>query len=185
MNSRETKRGRMMARLAILVGICLSTGAYTSCSFRSGDPLPEVPEPHETFSSTLTLRDVSGVETESFVFGEPVRFDFRIVNLTSRQQRVQFPDAQDHDFVVVNGGSTQIRWKWSQNLAFTQATTELMFEPHASKTYTLYWPGTLADGTQLPVGAYQARGALLFDGFRANPLAPNEMGSTLQSFTVR
>lgn len=169
----------------MLVGICLSTGAYTSCSFRSGDPLPEVPEHHDSFASTLTLRNVAGVETGSFVFGEPIRFDFEIVNLTSSPQRVQFSDAQDHDFVIVNSGTTQIRWKWSQNRAFTQATSELTFEPHASKTFSLYWPGTLADGTHLPVGTYQARGALLFDGFRANPLAQNEMGSALTTFTVR
>ena len=55
----------------------------------------------------------------------------------------------------------------------------------ASKTFTLYWPGTLADGTQLPPGTYQARGALVFDGFRANPLATNAMGSELETFTVR
>ena len=98
---------------------------------------------------------------------------------------MQFADGQDHDFVIVNNGTSQVRWKWSQNMAFTPATSELMFEPNASKTFTLYWPGTLADGTQLPAGTYQARGALVFDGFRANPLAPNAMGSELETFTVR
>jgi intracellular proteinase inhibitor BsuPI len=176
----------MMARVAMLVGIWLATAGYTSCSFRSGtDPRPDSPDYVDPFGSSLTLRDVNGVETRSFVVGEPVRFDFEIVNLTNQRQVVQFPDGQDHDFVVVDNGTSQIRWKWSQNMAFTQATTELTFEPNASKTYTLYWPGTLADGTQLPVGTYQARGALVFDGFRANPLAPNQMGSELETFTVR
>jgi hypothetical protein len=176
----------MMARLAMLVGIWLTASAYTACVFRSGpDPRPGSPPYVDPFGSSLTLRDVSGVETHSFVMGEPLRFDFEIVNLTDQRQVVSFPDGQDHDFVVVNNGTSQIRWKWSQNMAFTQATTELTFEPNASKTFTLYWPGTLADGTPLPVGSYQARGALVFDGFRANPLAPNSMGSELESFTVR
>lgn len=184
MNSREMTRGRMMARLATLVGISLVTSAYASCTFRSGTPLP--PPPYVSpFGSSLTLRDAAGVETRSFVMGEPLRFDFEIVNLTSQRQTVQFADGQDHDFLVVNDGTSQIRWKWSQNRAFTQATTELTFEPNASKTFTLYWPGTLADGTQLPAGTYQARGALLFDGFRANPLASNAMASELETFTVR
>jgi hypothetical protein len=176
----------MMARLAVLVGIWLATAGYTSCTFRSGtDPRPDPPDVVDPFGSSLTLRDVNGVETRSFVMGEPVRFDFEIVNLTSERQTVQFADGQDHDFVVVNNGTSQIRWKWSQNMAFTQATTELIFEPNASKTFTLYWPGTLADGTPLPAGSYQARGSLVFDGFRANPLASNSMGSELESFTVR
>ena len=186
MNSRDMTRGRMMARLAMLVGICVLTmGNVAFCSFKSGPPRSDDPDVVDPFGSSLTLRDVSGVETRNFAFGETVRFDFEIVNLTEQRQHVQFTDGQDHDFVVVNSGTSQIRWKWSQNLAFTQATTELIFEPGASKTFTLYWPGTLADGTHLPPGAYQARGALLFDGFRANPLAPNAMGSELETFTVR
>jgi hypothetical protein len=186
MNSREMTCGRMMARLAMVVGIWIATGAYTSCSFKSGaGPLPGEPDDGDSFTSTLTLRDVSGVETGSFVFGEPVRFDFEIVNLTNREIRVPFPDTQDHDFIIVNGGSTEVRWKWSQNMAFAQVNSELTFLPYASKTFSLYWPGTLADGTQLPAGTYRARGALVFDGLRADPLAPNEMGSEMESFTVR
>jgi hypothetical protein len=186
MNSREMTRGGMMARLAMLVGICLVTlGNVSYCSFSSGPPKPVMPPYVNPLGSSLTLRDVSGVETRSFVFGEPVRFDFEVVNLTDQRQSVQFVDGQDHDFVVVNNGTSLVRWKWSQNMAFTQANTELMFEPNASKTFTLYWPGTLADGTHLPPGTYQARGALLFDGFRADPLAPNAMGSELETFTVR
>jgi hypothetical protein len=164
------------------------TSGYASCTFRSGTPLPPPPgnpDYVDPFGSSLTLRDTSGVETRSFVFGEPVRMDFEVVNLTNQQQTVQFADGQDHDFVVVNNGTRQIRWKWSQNMSFTQATKDLTFEPNASKTFTLYWPGTLADGTQLPPGTYQARGALVFDGFRADPLADNAMGSELETFTVR
>jgi hypothetical protein len=179
----------MMARLALLGGICLFTmGNVAFCSFSSGpQPImqPDPPPYVNPLGSSLTLRDVSGVERRDFVFGESIRLDFEVVNLTDQRQKVQFTDGQDHDFVVVNNGTTQIRWKWSQNLAFTQATTELMFEPNASKTFTLYWAGTLADGTHLPPGTYQARGALLFDGFRADPLAANAMGSELETFTVR
>jgi len=170
----------------MLVGICLVTAGNVSfCSFNSGPPQLDGPGHVDPFGSSLTIRDISGVETRSFAFGEGIRFDFEIVNLTSDRQRVQFADGQDHDFVIVTNGTSQIRWKWSQNMAFTQATSELMFEPNASKTFTLFWPGTLADGTQLPPGTYQARGALVFDGFRANPLAPNSMGSELETFTVR
>ena len=187
MNTREMTRGRMMARFALLIGVWLSTAGTTSfCAFRSGpgagDPIP-IPTPQ--FGSSLTIRDMSGAESHDFVFGEAIRLDFEIINLTSERQTVNFSDGQNHEFLVVNNGTSQIRWMWSQNMVFTQATTELVFEPNASKAFTLYWPATLADGTQLPPGTYQARGALLFAGMRANPLAENEMGSDLETFTVR
>jgi hypothetical protein len=177
---------RMMTRFALLLGVWLATsGSSSSCSFNSGSGDDDPPDPGSSFSSTLRLRDVAGVETASFVFGEPVRFDFEIVNRTNRQQRLQFPDAQTHDFLVVNDQTIQVRWKWSDGQDFAQANTELLFEPYASKAFTLYWPGTLADGTQLPPGSYQARGTLVFDGFETNPLAPSDLGSELEAFQVR
>src|SRR5690349_19924615 len=165
MNTREMTRGRMIARFALLLGVWLeTTGSVAFCSSQSGPgagaPLP-IHDPSATlhagdsFGSSLTSRDSTGTETRSFVFGEPIRFDFENVNLTAERQTVKFSDGQDHDFVVVNNGTTQVRWKWSQNLAFTQAETETVFEPYASKTFTLSWAGTLADGTHLPPGIYQ------------------------------
>lgn len=186
-------RGSMMARLALLVGIALVTSGYARCSFGSGpnggmDPgVPGTPGPPGvgTFTSTLVLRNVSGVETRSFVFGEPIRFDFEIVNRTNAQQRVQFPDAQTHEFLVANQAATQVIWMWSDGQTFAQVATELVFEPYASKSFTVIWPGTLADGTNLRVGNYQARGALAYPGFENDPLATNDMASPLEAFTVR
>ena len=186
MYSRELTRGRMMARLALLVGICLSTaGAQVSCNSNGIGSLNSGNGSDTDFESTLTLRNSSGVETTDFVFGEPIRFDYEIVNQTNRQLRLQFSDAQTHDFLVVNNGTTQIRWKWSDGQSFAQSATELTFEPYASKSFSVIWAGTLADGTQLPVGNYQARGSLVFDGFKANPLAASRLGSDLEAFTVR
>lgn len=184
-------RDSMMARLALLIGIGLVTaGNYAACAFKSGPNggvYPEVPGTPGvgTFSSSLVLRNVSGVETDSFVFGEPIRFDYEIVNRTNTQQRVQFPDAQTHDFLVANRAATEILWMWSDGQAFAQVATELVFEPYAAKTFTLIWPGTLADGTHLGAGSYQARGSLVYAGFEDDPLAANDMASPLEAFTVR
>ena len=46
----------------------------------------------------------------SFVFGEPIRFDFAVENLTARELRVQFPDAQTTTISSLNNGTTRIRW---------------------------------------------------------------------------
>jgi hypothetical protein len=184
-------RVSMMARLALLVGIVLVTSGYAACSFSSGPnggvypPNPGSPVNGDAFVTTLTLRDVSGVETRNFVFGESIRFDLEILNTSNSERRVQFPDGQTHDFLVVNQGSTRVIWLWSDGKSFTQASTELVFAPYASKTITAIWTGVLADGTQLGVGNYQARGALVYPGFETSPLAPNELASPLEAFTVR
>jgi hypothetical protein len=184
MNSSQMTRGRMMARVVLLLGICLTTaGSQYSCSANSGGFFDGSTD--TDFSSTLVLRNAVGSETSSFVFGEPIRFDFEIVNRANRQVRVSFPDGQTHEFLVVDPDSAQVRWKWSDGQEFTQAVSELVFEPYASKTFTLIWDGTLSDGTQLPVGAYRARGALVFDGLDADPLATSDMASDLEAFTVR
>ena len=106
-------RGSMMARLALLVGICLVTiGQRRLLQFpiRAGrrHRLPGGPdgpgEQRHFRQPALVLRNVSGVETSSFVFGEPIRFDFAVENRTARQLRLLFPDAQTDDFLVVNAG---------------------------------------------------------------------------------
>ena len=72
--------------------------------------------------------------------------------------------------------ATQVVWRWSDGQAFAQVATELVFEPYASKTFTLIWTGTLTDGTHLRAGSYQARGALVYPGFEGNPLAAERHG---------
>jgi Intracellular proteinase inhibitor len=181
-------RGSMMARLALLVGICLVTsGNVAFCSFQSGPGAGNQPGPGVggTFLSRLTLRNVSGVETASFVFGEQIRFEFEIENRSVRTMHILFPTSQQTDFLVVNGGTTQVRWLWSETQVFAPGSTELVFNPSETKFFTLVWDGTLADGTHLPPGNYEARGLLVYDGYETNPLKPSEFASPLMPFTVR
>jgi len=182
-------RGSMMARLALLVGISLVTmGNFAFCSFQSGPGAGNHPGPPVaggTFRSALTLRNVSGVETSSFVFGEQIRFEFEIENSSVRTMHILFPTAQQTDFLVVNAGTTQLRWVWSETQDFALGSTELVFTPGETKFFTLVWDGTLADGTNLPPGGYEARGLLVYDGYATNPLRPSEFASPLVPFTVR
>jgi hypothetical protein len=186
-------RGSMMARLGLLVGMSLVTmGNLAFCSFNSGPGggtglpgEPDGPGDNDSFRSTLVLRNVSGVETSSFVFGEAIRFDFTVENRTARQLRLSFPDAQTTDYLVVNQGTTQIRWTWSEGQSFVQVTTELVFEPYSTKSFSMTWNGNLSNGTNLPPGDYQARGLMVFDGYETNPLAPSELAAPLVPFTVR
>jgi hypothetical protein len=188
MQSRSSTGAAIMARLALLVGICLTCSGYYSCSFNSGGSIASSSSSGGgtgTFTSTLALRDVSGMESASFVFGEPIRLDFEIRNRSMGTVYVQFDDAQIYDFVVVDAGTSRVRWQWSDGQAFAQVATEVAFAPDATKSLSVAWNGALSDGTQLPTGSYQARGVMVFDEFAANPLAPSQMGSPLMSFTVR
>ena len=175
-----------MARLALLVGVTfLMAATKWACVSNTMDPIDSVDGSDVTFLCSLTLRSSDGGTSASFVFGEPIRLDFEIRNLTGRTVHVQFDDAQLYDFVVVDSGSSQVRWQWSDSQSFAQVLTEQTFEPYSSKSFSITWSGQLENGSQLPAGSYRARGVMVFDEFFANPLAPGEMGSPLQSFTVR
>jgi len=185
-------RVSMIARLALLAGIWLVTsGTVAFCSFQSGPgaglgpAVPGGPGGPDSFSTRLVLRDVNNVVTDNFVFGEPIRFDVTIENLTNREIRVQFPDAQTYDFLVADNSSLQIRWQWADGRSFAQVATEIVFAPYTSKIYTFVWNGVLADGTHLRPGGYQARGVMIFAGYQNNPLAPSEFGSPLMPLRVR
>jgi hypothetical protein len=175
-----------MARLALLGGICfLMAATKWACVSNTMDPIDHPDGSEAAFVTRLVLFDSAGTRTSDFVFGEPIRFDLEVSNVSSRTVHVQFDDAQIYDFVVVDSGTSRVRWRWSDDQVFAQASQELTFEPGASRTYSVMWSGQLADGSQLPVGNYQARGVMVFDDYFGDPLARGEMGSPLVPFTVR
>jgi hypothetical protein len=186
-------RTRMIARLALVVGIGLVTAGYSKCVFVSnpegttvgvvgGDGTGSIVG---TFSTTLALRDSAGVTTTSFVFGEQIRFDLEARNQSAQVVTLTFPDAQIYDFVVFDSDSARVRWRWSDNMTFPQVVTQLRFEPSSTKAYSVLWNGVLSDGTQLPTGNYRAQGMLVSDQSAGSPIAAGELDSPLVNFTVR
>jgi Intracellular proteinase inhibitor len=186
-------RTRIIARLALVVGVGLVTAGYSKCVFVSntggttvgvvgGDGSGSIVG---TFSTTLELRDSAGVATTSFVFGEQIRFDLEVRNQSAQVVTLNFPDAQIYDFVVLDSDSARVRWRWSDNMSFPQVATQLRFEPNSSKAYSVLWDGVLSDGTQLPPGDYRARGVLVFNEFASDPIAADDLGSPLVNFTVQ
>lgn len=188
-------RARMIARLALVVGIGLVTAGYSKCVFVSntggttvgvvggdGDGTGSIVD---TFATTLVLRDSAGVVTTSFVFGEQIRFDLEARNQGAQAVTLTFPDAQIYDFVVLDSDSARVRWRWSDNLSFPQVVTQLRFEPNSTKAYSVLWNGVLSDGTQLPTGNYRAQGMLVSDESAGSPIAAGDLVSPLVNFTVR
>jgi hypothetical protein len=181
----------MIARLCVAVGMAFCTFGYSACVFKSGDTSAIGGSDgggtigDETFSTTLTLRDSSGVATTDFVMGEAIRFDLEVLNRTQRTVNLQFPDGQIYDVYVFPAGSSQVLWRWGLDKTFPQVVTQLSFPPNSSKAYVLTWNAVLPDGAQLPVGNYRARGVIVSTDFTGDPLTPDELASPLVDFTVR
>jgi hypothetical protein len=179
----------MMARAALLVGICLSTagaqyscssdgsGMFTSRDLNSGDG--------PAFSTTLALRDSTGSEVSRFSRMEFIRMELTVRNRTDMEQTLQMPSAGlAATFIAFDEGADSPRWRSTDGLAFAAVVTQIVFQPHETKVMALDWNQELANGTFLPNGNYEARGMVQIVGFPQDPLAPHELGSNLSVFTV-
>ncbi|MEO8063315.1 MAG: BsuPI-related putative proteinase inhibitor [Pseudomonadota bacterium] len=178
----------MMARVALLVGVVLSTaGAQYSCSsdgnglithrdIDSGDG--------PTFSTTLILRDSAGAETYRFDSTELITFELTVRNRTDRVVTLQMPSTARSEFLVFTEGGNTPRWRSNQDQVFPPVITELVFQANETRVFELDWTQETRDGTFLERGRYEARGVLAKVGFPANPLAPHELGSNLRVLTI-
>jgi hypothetical protein len=138
-----------------------------------------------SFVTNLTLRDASGQARDTFAPGERIDMVLTVRNRRDAPATVQFPSTRTSDFIVVRESSSSIVWKWSADRAFEAVVTELDFAAGETKTITVSWDQT--DNSDLPVaaGTYEARGVLVYEGFDANPLRSDPLGSTLERFTIR
>jgi hypothetical protein len=176
----------MMARVGLVLAAAFVTFGYAKCTFL-GTAATDTGggTTSSSFSTTLGLRDSSGVASTTFSMGQAIQFDLDVLNQNSQAATLQFPDAQLYDFYVMDANTSQVRWQWSQNMTFTQASTSVYFAPNSNKAYSVLWNGVLADGTQLPAGNYRARGVIVSDDFTTNPLMTSDLGSNVVNFTVR
>jgi hypothetical protein len=65
--------------------------------------------------------------------------------------------------------------------------TPLDFAANETKVVSLTWNQEIPDGTFLPPGTYDARGAVMAVGVfgpTGDPLTPHELASNLREFTV-
>jgi hypothetical protein len=185
-----TSRRSMIARLALLGAASLVTmGAQSSCSSTNGEGRFDIQDPPEnvdgpTFTTTLVLKDSAGTVRSSFQRGELLTMELSVRNRTSEVQRVTFSDGAQSDFIVFNDGTHQLRWRWTEGKVFTQATTEVMFEPQETRKISVTWDQVLASGAMVEAGAYEARGMMMIPAPGADLQAPHERASTLVPFTI-
>jgi hypothetical protein len=176
---------RSLPRLLTVLGIlAICTGASTSrsCSIGSDDN-DDGDEPD--FVTSLEIQDASGQITDTFERGELIQMVLTVRNRRDESVTVEFPTTRTFDFVVVRENSNDVVWKLSDDAAAPSTIrTTIDFAPNESQTFTTTWNQVDNDGDDVRTGPYEARGVLVYDGFDANPLRSNQLGSTLERFTI-
>ena len=71
-----------------------------------------------------------------------VRFELLVTNESAKRVELMFPDAQTHDFVVLDSLGTPV-WKWSDGRLFTSALRTSMIDVDDTASYENRWD---ADG---------------------------------------
>ena len=193
-----TSLGRIMARLALILGAALLTFGYSKCVFvsntggtvgyvgggSSGSGSGGGSGTGGAWATTLALRDSAGTTSTRFLMGAPIRFDLEVQSRSAQSATLQFSDSQVYDFYVFEATTNRVVWRWSESMTFAQVMTSLAFPPLSSKSYSVTWNGILRDGSQLSTGSYRARGVIVADDFRGDPLRASDLGSNLVSFSV-
>jgi Intracellular proteinase inhibitor len=176
---------RLLTVLGIIV-ICTGTSSSRSCSSGiggGGDDDDDEPD----FVTRLEIQDANGQITDTFERGELVQMVLTVRNRRDEVVSVDFPTTRTFDFVVVRENSNDVVWQLSDSAGAAPPSTietTLDFAPNETQTFTTTWSQVDNDGDNVSTGAYEARGVLVYDGFDSNPLRPNQLGSTLERFTI-
>ena len=137
-----------------------------------------------SFAVALTVQDQGGQITDSFERDEAIQFVMTVRNELETAATIEFSTGRQTDFIVVNNGTADKVWQWSDGQAFAQARSELTFDALETKTFTVLWNQQSRNGVQVRSGTYQVRGVLHFSGFDADPLQDNEQASDLATFRI-
>jgi hypothetical protein len=176
---------RLLTLLGMMV-ICAGTTSSRSCSLGSSNGSSGDGGNDPTFVATLQLQNTSGEITDSFERGALVQMILTVRNRRDNNESIDFSDSRTSDFVVVRANTEDVVWQLSRQTAAPSPTpTRLDFGPNETKTFTTTWDQTESgSGDQASTGNYEARGALVFDGFDDHPLRASQLGSPLESFTI-
>ncbi len=169
----------------------VSSGSQLSCT--TGDPgLLDRDDDLEsgdgpTFSTTLVLRDSAGTAKASFGEGELITLELTVRNRTNEPQTVNLASTQATDFFLFRDDEDELLWNASHGTATPAVVTPLNFAANETKVVSLTWNQEIPDGTFLPRGTYDVRGAIMAVGMFApagDPLTPHELATNLREFTV-
>ena len=177
-----------MPRLLTVLGllaICMGSTSTSSCTGFFGTGSGNGNDDDLSFVAQLQLQDANGDITDTFDRGETIVFVLTVRNRLDTSATAEFTTTRTSDFVVLRENTADVVWQWSDGRSFSDVATTIEFAPGETRTFTETWDQILSNGTQLRSGTYEARGVLVFSGFDSDPLRSNQMGSTLERFTVR
>lgn len=137
-----------------------------------------------SFVTELTLQDINGQITDSFERDEQIEMVLTVRNRLDRSVSVDFETTRTSDFVVVRENTDNVVWQESDGRASSPVATTLDFAAGETKSFRASWNQLGADGAPVRTGSYEARGVLVYTGFDTNPLRSNQLGSTLERFTI-
>lgn len=108
----------------------------------------------------LVLKDQFNQATHLFLQGEPITFTMTITNNSSVDSMITFPTSQQFDFHITDLAGNDI-WRWSDDLAFAYAFTDISILAGESIEITETWDQQLSDTTTIANGEYIVLGSLL------------------------
>ena len=172
--------------LPLLAAFTLIMGSgWVSCSYNTPNNSPNIP-PHTalSFSTELDLTDDAGKSRRTFAAGMPIHMILTVRNRLPQTVQVDLATSRTYDFIVVRENTDTIIWQWSKAYPEVRTPTTITFGPGETQTFEAIWNQVDNAGLPVPPGGYEARGALVFQGFDANPMQSNQLASPPVRFVI-
>jgi hypothetical protein len=108
----------------------------------------------------FVLKDQFNQSTQLFIQGEPITFAMTITNNSSVDSMITFPSSQQFDFYITDLAGNEF-WRWSDDLAFTYAYTDMSILAGESIEIIETWDQQLSDTDAISNGEFIVLGSLL------------------------
>ena len=142
---------RIMRASGLLMCAALLLGT-SQCQKNVANPL--------NFVTNLSVLDANGNPAGSFSRGQSITLQLTVRNRSNGVQTLWFNTGEQFNFVAVNAGTTNVLWTSDNGGGFTQAFTNLTFQPGQSQTFTVTWNQTDNLGQLISSGNYEVFGGL-------------------------
>lgn len=116
-------------------------------------------EPEDFEKVPLPLQIFVATERPVYHPGQPVRLILTLANPGDAPQFFSFRSSHQYDFMIRQGD--QKVWRWSDGRMFAQALTQLILQPHETRTFRETWDQNGLKGEPVSPGSYELVGMLL------------------------
>jgi hypothetical protein len=174
---------RLMPLLAAFTLMMGST--WVSCSYNT--PPTSANTPARTtlsFATELDLLDDAGQSKRVFAAGAPIHMILTVRNRLPEIVQVDLATSRTYDFIVVRENTDTIIWQWSNAYPEQHTPTTVTFGAGETQTFEAIWSQLDNSGEPVRRGGYEARGALVYQGFDANPMQSNQLASPPVKFII-